>query len=154
MRVAYWLALQGATTSFGQLARLFADRTSKLLSILYTLQIRTPYVEATSVRNETFAATPSVTCTVLPAVGLLKRIIITQCVVYCSMLIIEFQFELHVSTVFPAVSTPHGTHTHLQYLHSSAHSGMPIFCTCNRMLCYVQVGDWICADITVWNCRQ
>ena len=48
MRVAYWLAVQGAARCFGQLARLFTDRTSKLLSILYTIKIRAPYVEATS----------------------------------------------------------------------------------------------------------
>jgi len=70
-------------------------------------------------------------------------------VVCCSMLITEFQFELlHVSTVFPAVSTP---------WHTQAPTVFAFFrtpCTCNRVPCYIQMEDWICADITVWNCRQ
>jgi hypothetical protein len=61
-----------------------------------------------SFRNEIFATKPSVTCTNLGSCFLLLAYYYTmRRVVYCSVLIIEFQFELpHVSTVFPAVSTP------------------------------------------------
>jgi hypothetical protein len=57
--------MQGAATCFGQLARLFADKTSELLRILYTKNKNTlcgRHVRP-SVRNEIFAATPFVTCT-------------------------------------------------------------------------------------------